>query len=394
MPPGSALDAYRELLRSLDRLLPGTLAEPARGAAPPPRTAAALVRAAGELARDLPEELGPARLRFLRAQLTAVEWTARRLAGQGLRFPDEVRLTYDARIAPGDEEVYRRAHAALDAVLPGPGDLAGRLRAHRSRDVVPRAALGPAVQAVSDALRARTREVVPLPGDEHVEYRVVDDAPWAALHTHLGGHRSRIAVNAGARPRWGQLVPLVAHEAYPGHHTERCRSADTDRPEQAAVLVTSPQSLVAEGAAELGLEAVAAGGWERLAPGLPFDAATAERVHAARAPLLRARQDAALLLHAHGPGAALAHLRRWWLVDEARARQVLRFLCHPLWRGYTTTYVEGHELVRRWWAADPGPERFLRLLDEPWTPAALRQDLLPPPPGNGRRQAMNGRPSC
>ena len=30
-------------------------------------------------------------------------------------------------------------------------------------------------------------------------------------------------LNAGARPRRDQIAQLVAHEAYPGHHTERCR---------------------------------------------------------------------------------------------------------------------------------------------------------------------------
>ena len=46
-----------------------------------------------------------------------------------------------------------------------------------------------------------------------------------------------------------------------------------------------------------------------------------------------------------------------------------------MWRAYTTTYVEGAELLRRWWARDPGPERLRRLLDEPLTPALIRAEL-------------------
>jgi len=72
-------------------------------------------------------------------------------------------------------------------------------------------------------------------------------------------------------------------------------------------------------------------------------------------------------------------LRRWLLVPEARARQMLRFLSHPLWRGYTTTYVEGYRLLRPWLDARPAGQHALdrvrRLLDEPLTPTALRDEL-------------------
>ena len=141
--------------------------------------------------------------------------------------------------------------------------------------------------------------------------------------------------------------------------------------------------MVAEGAAELGLAAVLGPGWGPLVAdalaglGLGFDGELAERVEAATARLARVRQDAALLLHDRGAPVelVLAHLRRWLLVDEPRARQILRFMRQPVWRGYTTTYVEGAELVGAWWARDPGPERLRRLLDEPLTPRALRAEL-------------------
>jgi hypothetical protein len=55
---------------------------------------------------------------------------------------------------------------------------------------------------------------------------------------------------------------------------------------------------------------------------------------------------------------------------------MLRFLADPLWRAYTTTYVEGYRLLRSWLDARPPAQplswRYRRLLDEPLTPAALR----------------------
>jgi hypothetical protein len=378
---------YVALALRLDDLLPGAVdlhgERPAVGRVSP----AAVVRSAGRLASALPDAgLGPERERFLRAQLLAVEWTARRLAGQRVPFGVELAATYEVRAVLGDEDGYRQAHRELADVLPGRGPVAERLRAHRVHDEVPPARLEPAVLALSAALRERTRALVPLPDGEHVEYRVVADAPWSALHQYLGGFRSRITINAGAGLRGTQLVHLVAHEAYPGHHTERCRKEAglaAGWGEHRVVLACSPQGTVAEGAADLGLDVVVGPRWGRFAATaldgvLPaFDGELAERVRSASAGLARVPLDAAVLLHERGAPVrdVLAHLRRWALLDVTRAGRVLRFLRHPLWRAYPATYVEGGELLRRWWARDPGPGRLLRLLDEPLTPAGLRDEL-------------------
>jgi hypothetical protein len=383
---------YLLLALRLDRLRPGSVGDGAAGLGvqvrdEPRASPSSLVRAAGRLAAELPAlGLDPGRERFLAAQLTALEWTARRLAGQGVPFVQEVRTVFDTRTALGAEDDYRDAHRRLAALLPGTGSVADRWARHRAADEVPPDMLLRAVEALSEVLRERVRAAGLLVGPDRVEYRVVDDAPWGALHQYLGGSRSRITINVGARPRRMQLLQLLAHEAYPGHHTERCHkekglvAAGWD--EHRLVLTNSPQALLAEGAAELGLRAVVGPGWGRAAAqvlgelGLGFDGDLAERIEDVRGVLARVRQDAALLLHEYRapPGEVLAYLRRWMLVDDTRAAQVLRFLRHPLWRAYTTTYVEGAALVGRWWERDPRPDRFRRLLDEPLTPAAVRAE--------------------
>ena len=71
-----------------------------------------------------------------------------------------------------------------------------------------------------------------------------------------------------------------------------------------------------------------------------------------------------------------AYIRRWLLVDDVRARQMLRFLSSPLWRAYTSTYVEGYRLLRAWLDERPAGQtltaRFGRVLDEPLIPSTLR----------------------
>ena len=230
------------------------------------------------------------------------------------------------------------------------------------------------------------------PEVETVRYEVVTDKPWSGFNYYEGDYRSRVAVNADLPHRLGQLPHLVAHEAYPGHHTEHCRKElglveRGSRLEHTVFLVNTPECLMAEGLADLGVQAAIGEGWGPWAAevlgdlGLHFDGHLAERIAAAAAPLNRVRQDAAVLLHDRGAGEdeVAAYIQRWSLVNGDRARQQLRFLTHPLWRAYTTTYVEGFALLSRWLDARPADQavadRFVRLLDEPLTPAAVAGEL-------------------
>jgi hypothetical protein len=358
---------------------------------------AALASTAAALRRALPESGLPGdRVAFLDAQLTALECSGRKLAGETVGFVDEVEAYFGVRIAPGDGEEYAAAHRELDALLPGSGDLAARYLAYREADDCPADKLPAVVQELSGALRDIVRSGYGLPDGETVEYLVVTDEPWSGFNYYLGGMRSRVAINADLPHRLSRLPHLVAHEAYPGHHTEHCRKerglvSGGGRLEHTVFLVNTPECLVAEGLADLGVAASVGAGWGPWAQEiyadlrLPFDGAVAERIEAAALRLDRARQDAALLLHDRGAGEdeVVAYLSRWMLVPEKRARQSLRFLSHPLWRAYTSTYVEGYRLLRSWLdarpAGSPVGERFVRLLDEPLTPARLSADLTPAP---------------
>ncbi|MCR3747910.1 DUF885 domain-containing protein [Lentzea californiensis] len=354
-------------------------------------------RALGDHARALRREipgsdLAEQRKQFLDAHLRALECTARRLDGERISFVDEVERYFQVRIRPGDEDSYAQAHRNLDVALAGPGSLADRLTAFRAADEVPARRLQGAVQALSSALRDRVRQKYALPEQEIVEYRVVTNKPWSGFNYYLGGYRSRVAINADMGHRMANLPHLVAHESYPGHHTEHCRKesglvAKRGHAEQSIFLINTPQCLMAEGMADLGLHAAVGPGWglwtEQIFRdlGLRMDGELSEKVESAASGLLTVRQDAALLLHDRGADQddVVAYLRRWLLVPERRARQMVRFLADPLWRAYTTTYVEGVRLVRAWLDVRvPGESldsRYLRLLDEPLVPKSLESQV-------------------
>jgi hypothetical protein len=365
---------------------------------------AELAAQARDLTAAVPDAgLSVPRARFLAAHLAALECSGRKLAGEQISFRDEVRAYFDVDIEPGDQDQYREAHRALSDVLPpGPGPLAERLAHVRRHDEVPPAALASAVGSLSSALRDRVRGQFGLPTQESVDYEIVTDQPWSGFNYYLGGFRSRVAINADVGHRMAQLPHLVAHESYPGHHTEHCRKEAglvlrDGQDEQTIFLVNTPQCLMAEGMADLGLTAAVGPGWgpwtaEILADlRLRMDGELAERIETTMSRLLPVRQDAALMLHDQGrpQDEVVEYLCRWLLVPEPRARQMLRFLAHPLWRAYTSTYVEGYRLLRSWLSdgPDPGPEwvRYRRLLDEPLVPATIREEFALP--GAGRTPA-------
>jgi hypothetical protein len=361
---------------------------------PVPRPAD-LVAQARAIRAELPASgLTADRVAFLDSQLVALECGARRFAGEKVGFVEEVEAYFDVRIELGDTAEYAAAHARLAEVLPANGlaDLGERYRAYRESDECPAPKMEPAVHALSSALRDIVRTDYGLPDGETVDYLIVTNEPWSGFNYYLGELRSRVAINADLPHRLSQLPELVAHESYPGHHTEHCRKerglvGRDGRVEHTIFLVNTPECLLAEGLADLGVTASVGPEWGAWAAeiyadiGLTFDGALAQRVEVASHGLDRVRQDAALMLHDRGadPDEVVDYLKKWMLMPEARARQSLRFLSHPLWRAYTTTYIEGYRLLSTWLAARPADvtlgTRYARLLDEPLTPSRLTAEL-------------------
>ncbi|GJF13877.1 hypothetical protein NGTWS0302_34940 [Mycolicibacterium cyprinidarum] len=358
-------------------------------AAEPQPDPADLVGQAERLLVELPAGLDDARAAFVGAHLRALACAGRKFAGEEVGFVDEVEAYFDVRITKGDPDRYRQAHAKLDAALGGSGSLADRMQAYRASEEIPPARLEECIHAFSSALRDRVRTTFPLPARETIEYEVVTDKPWSGFNYYLGDYRSTVAVNADLKQQMSNLPRLVAHESYPGHHTEHCRKEaglveGRGQAEQTIFLVNTPQCLMAEGLADLALYAGVGPNWGLWAAeiyadlGLRFDGERAEMVAEATAALADVRQDAALMLHDEhrDVDVVVDFLKQWLLVNDERGRQALRFLSSPLWRAYTSTYVEGYRLLRGWLDARPVgvslTERFGTLLDEPLIPSSLR----------------------
>ena len=352
----------------------------------PPVPLPALVAEGARLVADLdggadPEVEGRRRA-WLRAQAVGLHTVARGLGGEDVPYLDEVELSYGVRPAPVPEDALAAAHRRLDAVLPGSGDVRERMVAWREAHVVQAERLEGLVRDLADDLRERTARTFGLPEGEEVEWVLETDQPWSGFNYYLGGLRSRVAINVDLPVPSLSLSHLVAHEAYPGHHTEHCRKEvglvrGRDQVEEAIFLVGTPQCLLAEGLADLALESLVGTDHEAVvAPhfasaGVRFDAEVAARVREALSTVGAARGNVALMLHADGrpPEEVVAWAERWLLLPTPRAEKQVRFISDPTWRAYIFCYTEGVELCRRFAAGDPA--RFERLLSEQLLPADL-----------------------
>ncbi|MEI7859138.1 MAG: hypothetical protein WCI26_04830 [Acidimicrobiales bacterium] len=328
----------------------------------------------------------PARRHWITAQVIGLRTTCTKLAGEPIGYADEVEACYGVRPSRVDVEVLEQAHRQLDEVLPGSGPLAERLVAWRESHGVPVDKLRSAVDSLAEDLRDRTRELFGLPDGEHVSFELVSNEPWSGFNYYLGDLQSRVAINTDLPVLSTGLAHLVAHEAYPGHHTEHSRKEvglvrRRQWWEESIFLVGTPQCLLAEGLADLGLEVA----WgrnpearvaEHMAPlGIHYDAEVVAAVADAGEALGAVRTNAAFRLHEDGadPDTVIDEVARWGLLPRDRAAKAVEFLTHPTWRAYLTCYVEGFPLCRAFTAGDPA--RFERLLAEQLTPSDLADQI-------------------
>ena len=140
----------------------------------------------------------------------------------------------------------------------------------------------------------------------------------------------------------------------------------------------TPQCLMAEGLADLGLEVIVPTEHhstvaEHLRPlGIRYDAEIASAVAEAGELLGNAvRGNVALLLHVDGASEddAVAYAERWGLLPRNRAQKVVQFQTDPTWRAYIFCYIDGLRLCRRFVGGDPA--RFERLITEALLPTDL-----------------------
>lgn len=307
------------------------------------------------------DELPALRLRYLRRQLEALRARTQQLQGRRFAFDEEAHALYDVRPPRYPEKAFAPALAELDRLLPpGSGALSARYNAYLERFGIPADRLEAVMRDAIAAARTRTQRHIALPPGESFTLALVRDKPWSAYNWYLGGYASRIEINTDLPVTAARAIELAVHEGYPGHHVynallERELVRGRGWPEFQVYALYSPQSLIAEGTADYGIElaypppARLALLREKIFPAAGLDPAQAEtylavaraarRLSGATIEAARRYRDGRLSREQ-----AVAFLQTYALASPQRARQRLAFF--DALGAYIVNYSLGEERVR------------------------------------------------
>jgi hypothetical protein len=352
-----------------------------------------------ERAKALIAEIGeksdiPAvRQTFLRRQLAALVARVQMLQGARFSFDDEARALYDVTPPTNTEQHFQAIVSRLDGVLPGSGPVPERYVAYRSRFAIPPERVDAVFQAAIATGRQRTSRHIELPPNESFVVEYVTDKPWSGYNWYQGRYRSLIQVNTSLPIYIDRAVDLACHEGYPGHHVYNALLEKTLVRERGWLEFTvyplfSPQSLIAEGTANYGIDLALPdderNAFERdvLFPLAGLPASRVDEYYGIQA-LVRALSYAgneAARRYLDGEidaGAAVEWLERYALMAPTAAQQRIRFF--DKYRSYVINYNLGQDLVRAYVerAAGPSADRrwavFGELLSSPLLPASLSE---------------------
>ena len=233
---------------------------------------------------------------------------------------------------------------------------------------------------------------IDLPPGESFTLEYVTTKPWSGYNWYQGNFRSLIQINTDLPIYIDRAIDLACHEGYPGHHVynallEKHLVRDRGWVEFTVYPLFSPQSLIAEGTANFGIE-VAFPGQQRIeyertalftAAGLdPNRAAEYYEAQALVDQLSYAGNEAArqFLNGRISAAEAAAYLEKYALYSSERAQQRVKFI--ETYRSYVINYNYGKDLVRRYIdghsGADPARrwQAFAALLSSPRLPSGLQ----------------------
>jgi len=328
---------------------------------------------------------------YLSRQLEALIARVDIVKGKKLKFDEESKALYDA-VAPHNSEAYfEELTKELDRALPSNGTIIERLDAFRKDFIIPKEKLDAVFKAAIDGCRSRTLQHMTMPPGETFRVEYVTNKSWSGYNWYQGNFNSLIQVNTDLPIYIDRAIDLACHEGYPGHHVynsllEKNLVRDRGWVEFTVYPLFSPQSLIAEGSANYGVDIAFPGAeraeWEKthlfpIAGLAPSRAEQYYKVQELTSKLSYAGNEAARRYLDGDINAAQAAdwLAKYALMSPARAKQRVKFI--DQYRSYVINYNLGKDLVRQYVERHAGtnPEKrwrvFAELLSSPRLPSDL-----------------------
>jgi len=330
----------------------------------------------------------------MNAQLTAFGRRIKIFSGEFADFDTESKELYGVAAPVFPESHFQALVSRLDSLLPGKGAIAERFQMLANRFIIPKNKLDTVFRAAIAECRKRTMEHYSIPANEDFKLEFVNDKPWGGYNWYKGNYQSIIQINTDLDIFIDRAIDVGSHESYPGHHVynmllEKNLYRDKGWVEISLYPLFSPQSLIAEGSANYGID--------MLFPGTESKADFCKKVLLPLAGLdttgisayFRALDIRGQLNYAGnevGRGilnktmdsvSTMRWLKDYCLMNEETAKKRIRFI--DVNRSYIINYNYGMELVKNYVeatgadATNPAKrwEVFGKLLSNPVLPSDL-----------------------
>jgi len=338
-------------------------------------------------------EMWGLRRQYLTRQLAALRSRVAMLQGKRMTFDEESLALYDAVAPTKPASEFEAVLKQLEAKLPGNGTLIERYDRFKQAFVIPTARVDKVFQEAIRGCRGRVPSLN-LPLEERFTVEYVTNKSWSGYNWYQGNFKSLIQVNTDLPIHIDRAIDLACHEGYPGHHVynallEKNLVKERGWIEYTVYPLFSPQSLIAEGTANYGIE-VAFSRPERMAferevlfpiAGLDpnrvadyYDVLDlVDRLSYAGNEAARQYIDGKI-----DRAGAVAWLEKYAMYTKPRAEQRVKFI--DQYRSYVINYNLGKDLVRAYVERRVGREKtplrvwreFIALLMSPRLPSGLK----------------------
>jgi hypothetical protein len=359
------------------------------------QAAAVETELAGVVVKPAPAdvEMWGLRRQYLSRQLASLRSRVAMLQGKRMTFDEESLALYDAVAPTKPVSEFEAVLKQLEAKLPGSGTLIERYDQFKQAFVIPTARVDRVFQ---EAIRGcpRACAVAQSTAARALHGGVRHQQVLERIQLVSGDFKSLIQVNTDLPIYIDRAIDLACHEGYPGHHVynallEKNLVKDRGWIEYTVYPLFSPQSLIAEGTANYGIEVTFSRpermGFERevLFPIAGLDPNRVaeyydvldlvDRLSYAGNEAARQYIDGKI-----DRAGAVAWLEKYAMYTKPRAEQRVKFI--DQYRSYVINYNLGKDLVRAYVERRVGREKtplrvwreFITLLMSPRLPSGLK----------------------
>ena len=333
---------------------------------------------------------------WMQSQLTAFGRRVKIFAGEYASFDEESKELFGVQAPAYPESHYQSLVKQLDSLLPGKGSGIARFQALANRFIIPKNKLDTVFKTAIAECRARTLKHYQLPAGERFQLEFVTDKSWSGYNWYKGNYSSLIQINTDLPIYIERAIDVGSHESYPGHHVynmllEKNLYHDKGWTEVSLYPLFSPQSLIAEGSANFGIDVVFPGNEktryarEILLPLAGLDTTGIDlyfKALAIKGQLAYARNEAArgLLNGTMSEKEVMRWLMGYGLSNEESAAKSISFIKAN--RTYVINYNYGMDLVKKYIEAKGGteaaPQKRWELFGWLLSNEVRPQDLLKP----------------